>query len=237
MTTIVVIDKTKEIKEIKCKNLKKEDLYKKCNFRKNTNFDKRAEWSVDYKDDKYNIELYAKNEGQANSENKYDFPPPVDNNLYFGSCCLIRRDNDNNIISLSRKTWEKLYEILFGGFEDIKDETESEYESEEIEDKYKTKEGYLKDTFIIENSDDDSIVSEGLGDEEDESSNNSDIDNVNEIEIISYKNKVKNKIKKSNDEDSREKDNKENDNKLYDDYYDEYIGSELSEEEYDYDSE
>ena len=191
MTSIVIIDKIKEMRELKCKKLEIKDLYKKCNFRKDSNFDKRTEWVVYYKDEKYIIQLYAKSEGQANSENKYDFPPPIDKNLYFGSCCLIRRDDDNNIISLSVKTWEKLSEILFGGFDDIKDETESEDELEKLQDKYKTKDGYLKKSFIIEDDSEDDGINSGDIENENSSDNSEKIDYISDTEIINYKNKTK----------------------------------------------
>ena len=40
-------------------------------------------------DENMRIELWARNDGKANTENKYDFPPPVDTKLYFGTCCLV----------------------------------------------------------------------------------------------------------------------------------------------------
>ena len=48
-----------------------------CNF--------ETEWNVKCDSKKYFIEVYAKTEGRTNSENKYDFPPPIDNALFFGS--------------------------------------------------------------------------------------------------------------------------------------------------------
>lgn len=50
--------------------------------------------------------------------------------------------------------WEKIYEFLFGGFEDIGTEDSEEEEEDEGDDVPKTKDGYVKDGFIVDDSDD-----------------------------------------------------------------------------------
>ena len=98
MTEIVLITKLGVVKSKKV-NLSKIDinteLYKKCGFSTNKNFNKRQEWNVKINNIKYSVCLYAKDKGNANSENKYDFPPPIDNELYFGTCVLINFQNEN----------------------------------------------------------------------------------------------------------------------------------------------
>jgi len=95
-------------------------------------------------------------------ENKYDFPPPVDNKLYFGSCALVGMIKDNtNInsnINLSLDLWNKIYEKLFGGFENLaltcNEDDEEEDELTNIQKNLKTKKGgYLKDGFVVDSSD------------------------------------------------------------------------------------
>ena len=55
--------------------------------------------------------------------------------------------------------WEKYYEHLFGGFEDLtQNALEDENEEDELEnvpDEMKTKDGYLKDGFVVDDDDDD----------------------------------------------------------------------------------
>ena len=172
MTSIVLVDKTGTLKQTKVKELTRDKLYSKCGFKKNDNFDTRTSWTITIDDTKYTVELWAKDNGKANTENKYDFPPPVDTELYFGTCCLIRLDNDENIISLTVDEWNKIYDALFGGFEDIESEEEpSEDELENIPDEMKTKHGYLKDGFVVNTDSDDNKESsdgdyeEGSGDE------------------------------------------------------------------------
>ena len=174
MTSIVLVDKTGTLKQTKVKELTRDKLYLKCGFKKNDNFDTRTSWTITIDDTKYTVELWAKDNGKANTENKYDFPPPVDTELYFGTCCLIRIDDDENIVSLSVDEWNKIYEALFGGFEDIESEEEpSEDELENIPDEMKTKHGYLKDGFVV-NTDSDDNKESSDGDYEEGSDDESD---------------------------------------------------------------
>ena len=67
--------------------------------------------------------LISKDNGRANSENKYDLPPPVDEQLYFGKVLLVCYDNKNKtFIDFTKEEWEAKYEKLFGGFENLDEE-------------------------------------------------------------------------------------------------------------------
>ena len=125
---IILIDKFGKIKtlQVNAKELKKEDLYKKCGFKKDNDFSKQSEWKITIEKQKYCISVYAKTDGRANSENKFDFPPPIDNTLFFGTCAVISEikdaeSGDYKLSDLSIDLWEKIYEKLFGGFENLKD--------------------------------------------------------------------------------------------------------------------
>jgi hypothetical protein len=144
------------------KEYKEEELYKKCGFKKPDGFKKHTDWKIKLDGKKYVISVYGKTDGKANMENKYDFPPPIDNTLFFGSCiiiCYVVKDGNNELFSLTSELWIKMYEKLFGGFEDL---TATAIEDEEEEDELdaipkdkKTKQGYLKDGFVIDSSDSD----------------------------------------------------------------------------------
>ena len=169
MISILIVESNGNIKEVEFKKLDIGDLYKKCNFRKSENFDKRTLWSKIKVDGKsWNIAVYSRNFGKAGTENKYDLPPPIDSQLYFGSMAIVslEKDGDDNWVlgQLTKNTWEKIYEKLFGGFENLnatvlEDEDEVD-ELDTIPAKYKTKGGYLKDGFVVsdDNSDDPSNV-------------------------------------------------------------------------------
>jgi hypothetical protein len=170
MTSIVLVEYTGNIKNIKTKEFSFETLYKKCGFRSAEHFDKMTTWSIEYNKEICNIELWAKKEGKPNNENKYDFPPPVDNDLYYGTCALVRVDSKGIVMDLTIDVWVKLYEKLFGGFEDIvEDEEEDEdadEEEDENEDDIKTKNGYVKDDFLVDDEDDENEEEEFNDEEE-----------------------------------------------------------------------
>ena len=175
MVNIVLVDKTGELKTCKYNVEKGDELYKKCKFKKLDNFEKRHEW-INTKD-KYtfcSISLYSRDIGKANTENKYDFPPPVDNILYFGCCALVAQCKDGIVIDLTVNEWESFYEDLFGGFENLNDTAqEDDNEVDELENipmEMKTKSGYLKDDFIVEDNEVDNISTEESDEESDEDS-------------------------------------------------------------------
>ena len=160
--TIIIVDKGASLKTLTVKDYKVEELYKKCGFKKAEGFNLQVEWPVKLDGQRYLVQLYGKLDGKANMENKYDFPPPVDKKLYFGSCALVgmlRNDtNEKSLANLSIELWNKIYEKLFGGFEDLAltcaNDDDEEDELENIPKNMKTKKGgYLKDGFVVDSSD------------------------------------------------------------------------------------
>lgn len=157
MTGFVQIDKTGTIKEVSKKNLTRETLYKYSGFKKPDGFERRTTWDVSVEGNRHIIELWGRDFGKAGTENKYDFPPPCDTALYFGTCALIKVSQENDEIKdFDGDTWLKIYEKLFGGFEDLgcEDSEESEDELENVPSEYKTKNGYLKDGFVVDSGSD-----------------------------------------------------------------------------------
>ena len=212
--SIIIVEKGGNLKILTIKEFKLEDLYKKCGFKKGEDFLKQVEWNAKYDGNKYYIEVFAKTDGRANSENKFDFPPPIDKKLFFGSCAILaylKKDDDIKVYTdLTLPLWNKIYEKLFGGFEDlvataIEDEEEID-ELANVPKEKKTKQGYLKDGFVVDSSDAEENSSQSESDEFekelDESEEETDETNAGESDIII-----------------------------------EDLGSELSEESYDYDSE
>lgn len=154
MVKILIIDKLGKINEIEINKLTKEDLYKKCNYRKPKDFEMLHKWVMK----EYIIEVYGKRDGKAGFENKYEFPPPIDNELYFGNLALINVNNDGVILDICENEWLKLYEKMYGGFENLADTAkQDELEEDELKTvpmNMKTSGGYLKDGFVV---DDDEI--------------------------------------------------------------------------------
>ena len=165
MTTLIIVDKNGTLKTSSIKEYKEEDLFKKCGFRKADGFNKDTEWKLKIDGTSYIVKLYGKTTGRANSENKYDFPPPSDNTLFFGSCLLIGfQKTETTPCDLSLELWEKMYEKLFGGFEDLAaTQAEDDAEVDElasIDAKFKTKDGYLKDGFVVDDNEESSANTE-----------------------------------------------------------------------------
>jgi hypothetical protein len=271
--TFIIVEKNGSLKDndIKESLICAEELSKKCKFKKVDGFIKRTQWSYSSKNEKENVsskitvELWAKDDGIANSENKYEFPPPVDSDLFFGACALVARDSKNNYINLTRDKWNKIYEYLFGGFESLlandDDDDDEEDELESISKNKKTRDGYLKDGFVVDggvvgdsdvdvagNSDSDDDDDDDSETDSDKSSENGgdggdgDGDGDGGIEGVYFKkNKniliknVSTKIKLKN-----KNSNSENEKQILKEEEDDNSGwktdesSELSEEEYSY---
>ena len=170
MPTILIVEKNGNIKETNIKTWNESELYKKAGFKTADGFEKVHEWAVNGT----TVGLYGKSTGRAGQENKYDFPPPVDKILFFGSCILV---SDSG--SLKKSQWETMYEELFGGFEDIGDEDSDESEDED-DDIPKTKSGYAKDDFVVDDDEDEEEEDDDDDDEEEE-----DEDEEEEIKIKS----------------------------------------------------
>ena len=203
---IIIVERLGSLKLLSIKDFKQEELYKKCGFKKPENFNKQTEWNIKYDGKKYFIQVFAKIEGRANSENKYDFPPPIDTKLFYGSCAIVgqlKKDDGSKVyINMSLEIWNKIYEKLFGGFEDLSSTAQEDEEEEDelanIPKEKKTKQGYLKDGFVVDSSD--TEYEETFSEEDEENNSDNSEEKLSENELI------------------------------MDD-----IGSELSEESYDYD--
>ena len=99
---------------------------------------KKGVWKLNDK----TIYLYGRTKQKESKIVKYDFPPPCDTKTFYGKCLLV---NPNGPLTIPE--WEKIYEELMGGFDDIHSE------SEESVDEFKmvalTKDGYEKDGFVV----------------------------------------------------------------------------------------
>jgi hypothetical protein len=158
---IIIVERLGSLKLLSIKDFKPEELYKKCGFKKAEDFNKQTEWTLKCDGKKIFIQVFAKVDGRANSENKYDFPPPIDTKLFYGSCAIVAQikkdDGTKAYANLTLQLWNKIYEKLFGGFEDLaataKEDEEEEDELANVPKEKKTKDGYLKDGFVVDSSD------------------------------------------------------------------------------------
>ena len=224
MVKVVIIEKQGTINTSLVKKFSKDTLYKKCGFRKDTDFNRQAKWK--FENNKY-VELYAKKSGRAGSENKYELPPPIDTDLFFGKMILVLYSGDKltneTVKDFTKNDWNTFYEKLLGGFDDLNKEEESS-EEELIPEEFKTKDGYSKeDGFVVdekeeeeeeEENDDDYVLEENT---DTDTTEEDDEEQASGSEFCDVEN---------TDEDDEDEDDEEEDE-------DDNVGSELSEEEYD----
>jgi hypothetical protein len=89
------------------------------------------------------VYLYGRTKQKESSKIvKYDFPPPYDKKIFYGKCLLV---NPNGPLTIPE--WKQMYEELMGGFEDI--HSDSEESTEETSLMALTKDGYVKDGFVV----------------------------------------------------------------------------------------
>ena len=183
-TTIVVVERNGDLRVSPIKEYSQLELCKKCKCNPTSDFGLHAEWAYsgsDGHDDRFVVELWARETGGAGQENKYEFPPPVDTSLFFGACALVAKDMtpQHAVIPLTLERWDKMYNFLFGGFDTLATcEHDDEFEEDELDSlsaHRKTKDGYLKDGFVIDSEEE--SESEYEDESEDESEEETDEDN------------------------------------------------------------
>jgi len=183
MPIILLVEKTGNIKPQKIQDTDFANLYKKAGYKTNEGdeFRQHTTWTVEGK----KVALYGKNKGKAGMENKYDFPPPVDTTLFFGSCILTGVDATGKMEDLKLETWNHMYEVLFGGFEDLDGDSDDEETELDTDDEIemlretakeqgvnviikKTRDGYINDGFVVDTDEGDSSFVETESSEEEE---------------------------------------------------------------------
>jgi len=235
-TNLVIVEKGGNLKDVKFKNFDINTLYKKCSFRKSEGFALRHKYEkIKYNGEKYDIHVYSRNNGKSGTENKYDMPPPIDNELYFGSFALVRYcPDEDNYIDFTVEEWKPLYEKLFGGFEDLSitaiDDANESDELDDISPSMKTKQGYLKDGFVVDSNEDEDAESDNSDIEDDKNDHDDDDDDDDDDE--NGDNHSSMDWDDDDDDDDDEDDEDEDELELEDDF-----GSELEEDEFIYSDE
>ena len=178
-TSIVIVSKTGSLTECMVEPANETTLdelavllSKKCGYRNHDGFScyhtfryknkKKLSFPIENDDviPKYiYVDVWAKTDGRAGYENKYEIPPPIDEIIFYGNMALVARIDNETAINLTTYLWNIIYEHLFGGFEDLaataaEDENEID-ELEAVPAHKKTSNGYLKDGFIVEDDSED----------------------------------------------------------------------------------
>tara|TARA_B100000963_G_scaffold344086_1_gene346579 strand:+ start:1960 stop:2685 length:726 start_codon:yes stop_codon:yes gene_type:complete len=235
--TVVVVNKGGDLKDVSFKDFDISNLYKKCGFRKKDGFELRHKYErVKVNSEKIDIHVFSRTNGKSGTENKYDMPPPIDKDLFFGNFALVKWDRDEeDYVDFSSDDWKKAYNRLFKGFEDLSITAEDDAnESDELEDispSMKTKQGYLKDGFVVdsnedsEDDNDDDDDDDGEDDEDEDDGAKDDEEDDEDEEGVTIDNESWND---DDDEDDDDEDSLD---------LDEELGSELEEEDFIYSDE
>jgi hypothetical protein len=109
--TIIIVDKIGELKTLNVKNYCEEELYKKCGFKKDTNFFLQTTWNINLDNVNYSISMYGKTDGKKNFENICKFPHPINDKIFYGSCALVASSGENKI-NLSIDLWKQLHKQI-----------------------------------------------------------------------------------------------------------------------------
>tara|TARA_B100001059_G_C17837903_1_gene589564 strand:- start:6350 stop:7063 length:714 start_codon:yes stop_codon:yes gene_type:complete len=227
MVKIVFVSKDASLNEKSVKNLDLKTLHVKCNVKQDS-FGKRHTWKV--KGAYYSV--YAKDTGRHSSENKYDLPPPVDEELYFNTMAILKHSDEKitneNVVDLTKEEWEKTYEHLFGGFENLDDtsgEMSVDEEEENLSESEKTKQGYKKDGFVVDDDDEDD---EDYVPEEEDEEDDEDLEETETSENTDDYEESEGEESEGEESEGEESDGEESE----DDETDDECYSELSEDSY-----
>lgn len=102
-----ILIQNNEINEVKVKNLTEDCIYKKCNFKNDTDFSKLKIWNYD----NFSIELWGKNKGFSNSLSNFELFKNNGLNIYGKSIFLMKNDKDK-YISLNKKNFNDYFNII-----------------------------------------------------------------------------------------------------------------------------
>jgi len=188
MPSVLIVEKNGNIKVTSLKTVNDQELCKKAGFKTADGFKSHTNWTIDLNGQTFSVHLYGKTDGRANQENKYEFPPPVDTVLFFGSCILVNINaQTGEAEDLTVDDWDEIYDELYGGFEDIGGEESEEDLSDDDSDVSRTKSGYVKDGFVVDDKDEEEEEEEE--DEEDEEEEEEEEYEEEEEEVVVKKTK------------------------------------------------
>lgn len=153
----IIVEKNGTVRRVSLSSntLNVSELCKKGGFKTGDGFNCAHTWTIEFNSIEYKIQVFGKTKGKAGSENKYEFPPPIDSVLFFGSCVIVNMSYDK-IAEMSVNDFNDIMDYLQGGYSDIENSEDDENDDDEDETNLpKTKEGYVKDDFIVDDDDDD----------------------------------------------------------------------------------
>jgi hypothetical protein len=157
---ILIVGKDKSVRQVNVKRAEfdLQNLYKKCGFKSSNGFVKQHTWTILIRGKTCNISVYAKASGKANAENKYEFPPPIAERLFFGNCSIIATSQlgegsasaPHQFETLRAEDWSNVCTMLLGGIDYTNDSDDESDDPSDADNLPRTKDGYVKDGFVVD---------------------------------------------------------------------------------------
>jgi hypothetical protein len=122
---VLIVEKAGTLKQLCVKTYNESELYKRCGFKSESNFQKRCDWCITIGDKTYIVSAYGKDAGRIGFENTYKFPPPLNNTPLFGNCVLVLYVEHNTapgttiVESLVVDFWTNINTMLDTGSSDL----------------------------------------------------------------------------------------------------------------------
>lgn len=101
-----ILIQNSEINEVKVKNLSEDIIYKKCNFKNDSDFSKIKIWNHE----DYIIELWGKSKGFSNSLSIFKLFKNNNLNIY-GKSIFIMKSNENKYVSLNKDNFINYFNL------------------------------------------------------------------------------------------------------------------------------
>lgn len=120
-----ILIQNNEINEIKVKNLTEDSIYKKCNFKNNTDFNKLKIWNYE----NFSIELWGKNKGFSNSLSNFELFKNNDLNIY-GKSIFLMKNNESKYVSLNKENFSNYFNIINNVESQILENENNEFKNE-----------------------------------------------------------------------------------------------------------
>lgn len=109
--SIIIVDKVGTLKPLNVKTFNKDELYKKCGFKKDTNFSLKYTLNMKLNDKNYYFSFYGKSDGKNNFENKFPILSVLNIKIY-GNFAIVGYDENQLPINLTMDMWNCISEQL-----------------------------------------------------------------------------------------------------------------------------
>lgn len=116
------------------------------------------------------ISLFCFTDGKERQINKYDLPPPIDNEIYYGNMYALAHV-DNKLINMDLDLYNKFYENSFEGFEDL--DSQDSWSEEDDDENSDDRNFIASEGSVSEYEEDSEEDDEDSGEDDEEESGNS----------------------------------------------------------------